>query len=200
MNQKKSALCVVAHPDDETIWMGGTILKNWNWNWTILSLCRENDFDRAPKFMRVCESLHAKPLISDLDDEVLQPLSSTVVEKKILQALPKKSYDYIFTHGQNGEYGHLRHEEIHNAIKNLVDKREINCAKLMYFSYSPGPLSAPHDPDLKIPMPNPNADISVSLTNSQFDKKFDLLTNTYGFKHPIFETLSCNKTEAFTYN
>ena len=40
---EKEALVIVAHPDDETIWMGGTILKNKNWKWTILSLCRASD-------------------------------------------------------------------------------------------------------------------------------------------------------------
>ena len=63
MKEKKDALCVVAHPDDETIWMGGTILRNKNFNWTILSLCRKNDLERAEKFKKVCKFYNAKPII-----------------------------------------------------------------------------------------------------------------------------------------
>ena len=45
----KKALIIVAHPDDETIWMGGTILKYTELEWTIYSLCRASDKDREPK-------------------------------------------------------------------------------------------------------------------------------------------------------
>jgi hypothetical protein len=34
------AAIIVAHPDDETIWSGGLILKKPEWQWTVLSLCR----------------------------------------------------------------------------------------------------------------------------------------------------------------
>ena len=85
----KNALVIVAHPDDETIWMGGTILKNKNWKWTILSLCRKNDADREPKFMEVCSFYGAEGIISDLDDEKLTPLQVNEVIKKIKQNLKK---------------------------------------------------------------------------------------------------------------
>ena len=48
--QRERAVVIVAHPDDETIWMGGFILDNPDYNWTILSLCRASDTDCAPKF------------------------------------------------------------------------------------------------------------------------------------------------------
>ena len=81
--KKIKALCIVAHPDDETIWMGGKILKEKDWDWTILSLCRGDDRDRMPKFKKVCRIYGAKAVISDLDDEKLNPLAVSEIINKI---------------------------------------------------------------------------------------------------------------------
>ena len=50
---------VVAHPDDETIWVGGTLLMERDWNCRILGLCRAGDSDRAPKFQKAIASFNA---------------------------------------------------------------------------------------------------------------------------------------------
>ncbi len=193
----KSALVIVAHPDDETIWMGGTILKNKNWKWTILSLCRKNDADRKPKFMKVCSFYGADGIISDLDDEKLEPLQINEVIKKIKQNLKKINYNYIFSHGKNGEYGHLRHREVHQAVKKMVENEELKCDKIYFFSYIPGEKTAPHDSNLKIPIPNKNSDLFVELNESEYNDKIKIITQIYGFRENVFETLSCSKTEAF---
>ena len=62
------ALVIVAHPDDETIWMGGYILRYTDWDWTVVSLCRVNDEDREPRFRNVCNLFGAESYIFDLDD------------------------------------------------------------------------------------------------------------------------------------
>ena len=193
---KKSCLVIVAHPDDETIWMGGIILKNKDWNWTIFSLCRENDKDRMPKFIKVCNYYGAKRLINDLDDEKLNDLNVEDVKEKILEVLDKLDYDHIYTHGENGEYGHIRHKEVHKAVKSLVENNELKCTKLFYFSYIPGDVKAPHDSKLRIPVPNSKADLILDLKKFH-KKKINIITKIYGFKENIFETLSCNEREAF---
>ena len=42
----ENAVVIVAHPDDETLWAGGTILMHPETHWTILTLCRTSDPDR----------------------------------------------------------------------------------------------------------------------------------------------------------
>lgn len=194
----KRALVIIAHPDDETIWMGGTILENPDWNWTIISLCRMEDSDRAPKFKKVCDFYNSKSIISDLDDEVLEPLKIEEVSEKIKSLLSEKEYDFIFTHGKNGEYGHLRHIETHKAVKKIIESGELIGKKVYFFDYEKSDQSAPGIPDLKIPKPKQNSDYTITLNEHQYLNKLKLIKEFYGFNGDSFETLSCNKKEAFT--
>lgn len=193
----KKNLVIVAHPDDETIWMGGTILHHQNQDWTIISLCRKNDADRMPKFMKVCKLLNAKGIISDLEDEKLTPLSTEEVIKKIKEVLPAKDFDSIYTHGKNGEYGHIRHKEVHRAVKDLIAKSELKCRKVFFFDYTVGNLEIPNVENLKAAIPQKDAEIKLRLSEDNFKKKRLLVNHEYGFRGDSFEVLSCAKTETF---
>jgi len=190
------ALVIVAHPDDETIWMGGTILRNKSWNWVIFSLSRKDDPDRAPKFIKTCSRYGAQPIIADLEDNELKPVSTEEIVSKIKENLKIFDYDYIYTHGENGEYGHLRHQEIHQAVRFMVVSGGLKCRKLFYYSYEPGGKSVPGILELKIPLPKKNSDSYTLLNNEEFKAKIQLIAE-YGFKPNSFERLSCSRKEAF---
>ncbi|MCK5320415.1 PIG-L family deacetylase, partial [Candidatus Parcubacteria bacterium] len=137
LEDNKKVLVVIAHPDDETIWMGGTIARNKKIDWTIFSLCRASDRDRAPKFKRVCEYCGAKSIIADLDDNGKLNLEEAKQEAKkiILKKIGFNKFDYIFTHGANGEYGHERHIAVHLAINELIKEKKIKPKTVFYFNY-----------------------------------------------------------------
>jgi LmbE family N-acetylglucosaminyl deacetylase len=189
MNKRINALCIVAHPDDETIWMGGTILKNQDWNWTILSLCRKDDKDRAPKFKEVCKLYNAKPIIENLDDKTEGHVKQNHVTDKILSALPKKNYDYIFTHGENGEYGHARHIDVHKTIKKLIKTKQLSCDKLFFFSIK--------NNNGKISLPK-TGELINKLSKSEFIQKRNIMKNLYGFSPNSPDVLYCQQTEVFS--
>jgi len=197
--EKINALVIVSHPDDETIWMGGTILNHPDWNWTIISLCRKNDTDRAPKFQRVCKALnhYSTPIISDLDDENLQPLSIVEVKRKILYLTPKKIYDVIYTHGKNGEYGQIRHKETQDAVVQLVDEKYIDCGELKFFSYIKSTLRPPVNPELYIHVANPIANEYIKISSEIFKRKQSLVKDMYGFDERGFEVMCSGQSEAF---
>jgi LmbE family N-acetylglucosaminyl deacetylase len=182
-------LVVVAHPDDELIWMGGVIMKNEDWNFSVITLCRKNDKDRVRKFKKVCRLLNVSYFkMSDLEDEGLNSLDEEEVIKRIKKMLKIRNYDYVFTHGINGEYGHKRHIEVHNSVKKMIKKKELKCKKLFYFSYTR---------KNNFCIPNPKADKFIKLNNSLFLKKKYIIEKIYGYPKGGFEEKSCQKIEAF---
>ena len=183
------ALVIVAHPDDELIWMGGFILKNKDWTFDVISLCRKNDEDRAPKFKEVCKRLNVNYFnMGNLEDEDLNNVREEKIIKNIKTMLNGNKYDYVFTHGFNGEYGHKRHKEIYKAVKDMVKRKELIVKKIFYFSYKKNGSFC---------YINPNADKFIKLDNSTFSKKKSLIKETYGFPEGGFEEKSCGKKEAF---
>ncbi len=183
---------IVAHPDDETIWMGGKILSEPSWEWTVLSLCRKDDLDRKPKFFKVCKLLNARGFMSDMeDDHPEQPLDSLdEVVKRVEPVVMDKSFDVLFTHGENGEYGHKRHKETNIAVRRMYEEGLLDAKSYFEFSYEPA-----NDPFRAVP--STDADEVFSLQPKIFEKKKFLINEVYGFGKSSFEYISCSDREPF---
>lgn len=192
---KKEILIIVAHPDDETIWMGGTLLRS-KFNKTIICLCRKNDRDRAPKFRKACKILGVKNyFISDLDDfekGYYKEISKQEIIRRILKFTKGKKYDYLFTHGKNGEYGHVRHREIHSAVVEMLSKKLLIAKKVFFFSYSPRENNFQG-----YAMYNSNADKLIKLNSNQLLMKKKLIGQIYKYEKDGFEEKSSGEIEAF---
>ena len=191
INSKKVAI-IVAHPDDETLWAGGTILSHPFWDCIVVSLCRGNDSDRAPKFFKAMEVLKSHGIMGDLDDGPNQvPLNIEEVKQTILNLLPPKHFDLVVTHNPSGEYTrHIRHEEVGEAVINLWNSDKISASEIRLFAYEDGHKTY-------YPKAVENAAIYRSLTKRIWHRKYSIITDIYGFEKDSWEAKTTSVAEAF---
>lgn len=191
LQQLKCAV-IVAHPDDETLWAGGTILMNPDNEWNIITLCRKNDPDRSPKFYTALKTLNASGRMGDIDDGPEQaPLNLKDIEDSILELLPGRQYDLIITHSTQGEYTrHRRHEETAEAVIHLIETEQLKTKRLWMFAYEDGNCS-------HLPKPIKNTDKILPLPGEIWKKKYQIMTQTYGFAEDSWEARTTPKKESF---
>lgn len=188
----KSIAVIVAHPDDETLWAGGVILKHPLNNWVIVCISRASDPERAAKYKNALVLLNAQGFMGDLDDSPdQQPLDEQILKDEIIRLLPDIHYDLIITHDSAGEYTrHLRHEEVNKAVISLWHERKITAGELWTFAYEDGNKTY-------FPKAIVNATVFEPLNKSIWYRKYNLITQTYGFAKDTWEAQTTPLTEAF---
>lgn len=189
--RKRTAL-LVAHPDDEVLWAGGTILMHPMWAPTVAVLCRASDPDRAPKFFEAVKRLGATGAMADLEDGPEQrPLAEDLVAETALSVLPDGSLDLLITHSPFGEYTrHLRHEETGRAALALWESRRVAAKQLWMFAYE--------DSEKRhLPRAIESAHEVVRLPERIWRQKRSLITEVYGYGPDSFEARTAPRREAF---
>ncbi|MHC4520179.1 MAG: PIG-L deacetylase family protein [Planctomycetota bacterium] len=183
---------IVAHPDDETLWAGGTMLLHPDSCWTVTALCRGSDPDRAPKFHQALEHYGAKGVMGDIDDGPDQkPLGMVDVEDAILDVLPSDRYDLVLTHGLWGEYtSDRRHEKVAKAVMALRESGRLSVAEVWMFAYEDGGTKY-------LPRAMSDADVYIRLPHETWEEKHRIICDVYGHAAESFAARTTPKEEAF---
>ena len=122
------ATVVVAHPDDETIFFGGTIRRLARAGVRVEVVCATSTFAsegltaiRRNEFRRACSVLGARArLLRVVDADGL--LDETVLASELDRALVRPGRGPVLTHGVWGEYGHPHHIQVSLAVHRLTSR------------------------------------------------------------------------------
>ena len=110
---------IVAHPDDETLFGAGIVIRNPG-DWTIhCCTIPASDPIRAVKFHDACRVLGA--------EGVVFPHTEPSANESIswLDEIDLSQYDHIVTHNAVGEYGHQQHKDVHRYVVRKYGKKMI---------------------------------------------------------------------------
>lgn len=138
----RRGLCIVAHPDDESMWFGGLILSTPQIDWTVIACSiPRRDPIRAFKFYDACALLGAQGrVLPFVEGDMGSPLN--------LSLLNLEAAEVVATHNSRGEYGHPHHMQVHEKVCSLNPKRRLTSG------YGTG-----------------DADVVVSLDNAMWERK-----------------------------
>ena len=188
----RKAAVIVAHPDDETLWAGGTILMHPAWRWAVGCCCRASDADRSGRFFAAMDHLGAAGALADLDDGPEQtPLDGRDGRETVLSLLPDGPVDLLITHSPLGEYArHRRHEEVARAALALWTSGLLPAGRVWMFAYD-------DDAGRRPPQADEDAHRLVTLPEAVWEAKYRLITETYGFGADSFEARPAPRREGF---
>jgi LmbE family N-acetylglucosaminyl deacetylase len=143
----KKILFVVAHPDDESLWIGGTLNFLSQLEGVDVSvLCMTGGLDpaRSSSFREVMRKLNIQSWHHFKNDLVrvggVLISSPEKIIKEGLENLGSIGYDLIITHSFYGdEHLHIQHKQLYNVVREYCSKESV---PFSYFSFMTIPYFA----------------------------------------------------------
>jgi len=137
----RRAALIVAHPDDETLWAGGLVLRTASQIYWTVVCCSIPRLDpiRVQKFQAACSALRVRKTIVIQQVETKPPQLLPYLDQELPLRLPQ-AVDMVVTHGIAGEYGHVHHCQLGEWIRRNVHLPVVSIA----LRPKPNPIEGMH--------------------------------------------------------
>jgi len=116
------ALLVVAHPDDEVLWFGGTLRLHQDLAWTVASVTYDVDTPRGQDFLAVSAEMRVQGMLLGLEDTYGGLLDEVQLEAALRRLLKQRPWRVVLTHNVQGEYGHPHHRQVSRIVRQIWGK------------------------------------------------------------------------------
>lgn len=134
------AIVMVAHPDDCVIFAYGIIQKYPNLDWTICYLTYNDQDPRGQELVEFWNKRNVKTkflgYIDDWHDIEHKQISFDEANAWIDIQEAVHNYDFVITHDADGDYGHLHHIFVHQAVAdwhpNMITFAKVNKGNVQY--------------------------------------------------------------------
>jgi LmbE family N-acetylglucosaminyl deacetylase len=112
-------LMIVAHPDDEIIFGGASLLLESGWK--VICVTNGDHPIRAQEFRQAMNAVNAYYEIWNYNDKRYGNFNESL-PKQIKRSLQGTPFRKIVTHNRMGEYGHPQHKALSQIMMDLVEK------------------------------------------------------------------------------
>jgi hypothetical protein len=186
--RQRRVAVVVAHPGDEVVWCGGTIITHRKWSWRVVAIHRPAKSSRSAAFAEASRRLGSSSLIAGAGPDALDDGD---VCDLVRSSLHREHYDLLVTHGPQGASGRAAaRSQLSRCVTSLWSKGDVAARRLRLFAYEDVEASP-------LARPAIDAHLAVPLSERVAILKSELVQHVYGFAPGGPEATAAAKHEAF---